>query len=176
MPDAVIGVLLPLRIETRFDEPTADGAWQVRMLLVPDEPSVDRLDPRPRASELASLAAIATSATLDRGQARDLLRRLAERHGAQRAAWLFRRYVSGTGEGPFTHDRKKLGADRKTAPNRPAARRASRLAGLPPRIAVYALWRGDPVPRLLGTTPLDPAELERDPIENRDETWWSSWK
>src|SRR3954447_4390314 len=105
MPDAAIGVLLPLRIETRFDQPAAGGAWQVRMLLVPDEPSVVRLDPRPRASELGSRAAIWPSGDLDAEQARDVLRRLAERYGAQRAAWLFRRYASGTGEGPFTLDR-----------------------------------------------------------------------
>src|SRR4051794_13979186 len=50
-----VGVLLPVRLETRFDRTEGDMKWRLRVLVVPDEPSIDRHDPVPSHAELDSV-------------------------------------------------------------------------------------------------------------------------
>jgi hypothetical protein len=41
----IVGVLLPVRLETRFYAPEGASGWRLRVLIVPDEPWIDRHDP-----------------------------------------------------------------------------------------------------------------------------------
>ncbi|WP_431676397.1 hypothetical protein [Kitasatospora sp. KL5] len=79
---ADLGVLLPLRIETRFAGPT------LRLRVVPDELWFTRHDPRPGAAEVTALKRYAADPGLP------AFRELASAVGAPRAAFLVRTYLT----------------------------------------------------------------------------------
>ena len=98
MSPPLIGVLLPVRLETVIDEPTTPGGdYTLKVLVAPDEISIDRFDGTVVQAELDDLAAMWETAegslAFPRGAA--AFRGMALRHGAERSAWLARRFQAG---------------------------------------------------------------------------------
>jgi hypothetical protein len=92
----VIGVLLPLRLETRFYGPEQPGdSWRLRLRIIPDRASMDTHDPGVTEAEFESVVAFWAAAEGDIGSdlGRDASRILAPRVGPSRAAWLAQRFT-----------------------------------------------------------------------------------
>jgi hypothetical protein len=187
-PPSLPCVLLPLRLETRFDKPSSQ---RLRLRIIPDEPWFSHHDPQPSDAELEALGAYLAAGTgTDEGDA-DAKRALAwgqfvRRHGGGRAVWLhktfrnlFDEHGRLTGERPITRDEEP---------------RFPQLVGFPSRLEVWlARGGGDPeraatlevdAERLLMDLPLPPDPVEADTGEDGDEPspapepeprWWDSW-
>jgi|HubBroStandDraft_6_1064221.scaffolds.fasta_scaffold18603_1 hypothetical protein len=168
-PPPTVGVLLPLRIETKFTPPQGQAGWIMRVRVTPDIPSVDRHDPLASETELASIEALWRNCggNLTSGQGIAEWRALCARHGAGRAAWLARTFPPVVSGGEVTIQRP---AEVRTDP------RVADLAGLPPEIQLW-LQRGGGPPVLAATLTLDPALLRSDPPDpsSGESRWWSSY-
>jgi hypothetical protein len=163
-----VGVLLPLRLETRF------YGRRLRLRVIPDEPWLDRHDPLPSAAELDALDRYLTAAgggppATPAGRAAWEV--FGRQVGAGRAAWLLRSFPAG---GPD--------ADGRWHATRPGTLREeprfTELAGLPERLEVW-LARGGGPPKLAETLAVDPARLRMDPpdpADPADRRWWESWE
>src|SRR3954454_21608645 len=91
-----VGVLLPVRIETRF------STGRLRLRVVPDEPWFSRHDPRVSAGEVDALHRYAdTPATTER-EREQAWRDLAAAVGGPRAAYLVRTMVKTAPDGTTT--------------------------------------------------------------------------
>ncbi|MDQ1495857.1 MAG: hypothetical protein QOG69_2340, partial [Actinomycetota bacterium] len=104
-PGPLVGVMLPLRIETRFFAPSpADPAWTMRLRIIPDAPSIDRHLTVPTAEELDALETMWVNAnadlTTETGKAQ--WRRFTTQVGAARAAWLARTFPAQVSGGTIT--------------------------------------------------------------------------
>ncbi|SFT98154.1 hypothetical protein SAMN05660657_04401 [Geodermatophilus amargosae] len=158
-------VLLPLRLETRFD------GNKLRLRVIPDEPWFDRHDPLPSAAELRSLERFLAVAGDDhkRPEARGAWRVFAAEHGPGRAAWLVRTFPPDPG----------LGSGRVARPDR--LREDSlftELVDFPDQLQVW-LARGGERPAHATTLLLvDPSKRRMDPGDPDDpeeRRWWESW-
>ena len=150
-------VLLPVRLETAFDE-LEDGSWRLRVLVVPDPVSVDQHDPTVRGEELDAVDRLwaACGGELDTEAGRAGFDGLARAYGGGRAAWLVRTFPAVPGPDGLVADRGA--AVSRTRP------RGGVIRGLPPEIELWAaLTNGDRV-RLdtLEVTPLA-LRVELDP-------------
>jgi hypothetical protein len=162
-----VGVLLPLRIETRF------YGNRLRLRVIPDEPWLDRHDPLPSAAELDALDRYLTAAGGGPPAGDKALAAWAsfgQQVGAARAVWLLRSFPAS---GPD--------ADGRWACQRPPVLRKeprfTELAGLPEQLEVW-LARGGGAPKLADTLTVDPALLRMDPpdpADPNDRRWWESW-
>lgn len=168
-----VGVLLPVRLETRFYPPSGGGEWLLRVLVVPDEPSINRHDPLAREAELGSVEWLWQNAAgdlnTDAGRATWL--QFAERHGPARAAWLAR-----------TFPPMPPGPDGVIRIERPAETREdsyfSTLEGFPKEIELWMARGGQP-PVRVAQSDIKVEELLLDfpdPEDPDDVRWWSSWK
>jgi hypothetical protein len=164
-------VLLPARLETRFYPPAQLGAaWRLRVLVIPDEPWLDRHDPLPTAAELDSLEAFWRQAptglaTDEGGSAWQIL---ADRHGGARAAWLLKTFPPVIqADGTLVVPRPK---DLRETPY------FTRIHGFP---AMLELWlgRGGLAPVRISQWPVavDSLELGFPDPKAQEERWWSSW-
>jgi len=166
-PAAVLGVLLPLRIETRFT------GTRLRLRVVPDEPWLDRHDPVPAAGELDALERWWNAAGGDPGSpaAVPAWRELAAQvNGGPRAAWLARTF-------PVTH-KDPDGTLRVTRP--PVLRTEPRFPELPDFPEELQVWlaRGGKPPAPALKLAVDLARLRADlpdPTRPDDRRWWESW-
>jgi hypothetical protein len=169
-PDPVVGVLAPLRLETRFTPPSGLAGWQLRVRIVPDAPSIDRFDPVPSDIELDSTELMWRNCggvlASDQGAAE--WARFAARHGASRAAWLARTFPPVLVGGEFTITRPAV---TRTDP------RVSALAGLPEQLELW-LARGGAAPARAATLTVDRSalSLEFPDPDSGVERWWMSFK
>ncbi len=149
-------VLLPLRLETRFD------GNLLRLRVIPDEPWFDRHEPVATTAELADLERYLAIAGTEHEtpEAVAAWRGFAEQHGAARAAWLVRQ--SSAGLAPLADDDETL---------------FTRIMDFPPELQVW-LARGGEAPDLAATLPVDQARLRMEPPDPElpgDRRWWESF-
>ncbi|MFI9588155.1 hypothetical protein ACIHCQ_41690 [Streptomyces sp. NPDC052236] len=167
---ASIGVLLPLRLETRFFPPAGNAGWMLKVRIVPDAAFLDRHYAVPTAAELDAVEALwqltANDLTTPDGIAQ--WRRFAAQVGAARGAWLARTFPARPAPaGGWTI-------------NRPAQVRegldSSRVAGLPPTLELW-LGRGGAAPSLLASLTVDHTRLGLDPPDptTGETRWWTSF-
>ena len=130
-----LGVLLPVRLETRFYPPaTAGQGWKLRLRIVPDHASIDRHDPLATVMELDDVERMWQQAEgdLNTKTGKAAWRAFMSVHRPHRAAW------AGAHLPPLTA-RRRWG--RFTSPG-PAQMsqdtRPSRLRGLPSRLEVWS--------------------------------------
>ena len=159
-----VAVLLPLRLDTLFDPPASEHnndpeLWRLSLRVVPQEPSILRLDRHIDDQEITALdtfwAAVfrpgpVDGSWLDGDAGHQAFARLALAVGPARAAWLV-----GT-----TSPRQDAGAVGTSVPqDLPPENEPNRIGGMPPRLSV-AIWTFDADLRAqlvpLGTLPLDP--------------------
>ncbi|MCL8015887.1 hypothetical protein [Streptomyces sp. AS02] len=152
---ATVGVLLPLRIETRFD-----GA-RLRLRVIPDEPWLDRHDPLPRAGELDLLERYLAVAGDRPGtpDGRQAWRTFAGQVGGGRAVWLLESFRDG-----------RPNELRDTA-------RLPEIPFFPPHLHVWLVRAGTP-PELALTLDVRAERIRADLPDPRDpgnRRWWESW-
>jgi hypothetical protein len=158
MPDQVpIGVLLPLRLETRF----FPGKLFVR--IVPDDPWFTGHDPRISAGELVALTRFVATGEVGWAQlCRDV--------GPARAAFLVSTYTTADTTGtrtllPPTADQQRNNAA------------LTRIGPFPDQLSVW-LARGGSAPALAATLTVDRSRLLADfadPDDPDDLRWWEDW-
>jgi hypothetical protein len=169
-----LGVMLPVRMETRFYAPGAAGlSWKLRLRIVPDHASIDRHDPRPNAMELDDVERMWQQAggnlTTDKGKA--AWGAFMSVHRGHRAAWLARTFQ------PQPADDN--GVIHIVRPAQVAQEsRLSMLRGLPARLEVWQA-RGGGSPTLAATLAVDPLAASLDlPLnldDNTPQKWWNSY-
>jgi hypothetical protein len=168
-PAPVVGVLLPLRLETRFSPPNGLLGWRLRVRIVPDVPSADRHDPQPSEVELDSTERMwrTSAGDLNTDQGRAEWARFAARHGAARAAWLARTFPPIVVGGEITISRPAV---TRTEPH------FNRVVGLPPTLELWLARSGNP-PAQVATLSVDRTALQLDFPDPTSgvEPWWSSF-
>lgn len=161
----VVGVLLPLRIETRFDPGT------LRLRVVPDEPWFARHDARTSKGELEALEryVAAAAAAPDDASAAIAWGDLTAHVGGGRAVWLMRTFTVPNGGGGVVVSRPPE-ADLRIEPAFP------RIEGFPAELDVW-LARGGGPPARVATLAVDHARLRTDfpDPEAAERRWWESW-
>ena len=163
-----VAVMLPARIETRFDTDQA-GAARLRVIVIPADVWFDRHDPRVSEQDIEALRAAAQACDGDLfGEAGvAAFERLAGQVGAGRAAWL--------GTTLLTHDAGGWALaepDLRRAPEEPAAARTIR--GLPGLVEVWATLVDSREIRLATLRPKP--ELRVEPGEaGGPATFWPRW-
>jgi hypothetical protein len=170
VPNPVVNVLLPLRLEMRFFPPNGSASWKLRVRIVPDTASIDRHDPDPTLDELDGLElflqACEGNLSTERGKAE--WSRFAARQGAARAAWLVGTFPPIPGTNPIRIARPST----VSAGGRPA-----RVNGLPPMLEIW-LARGGLAAAPFATLTVDQSQLTLevpDPATGR-EPWWTSFE
>ena len=172
----MIGVMLPVRLETRFDAPSAGRPnWHMRLRVIPDEPWFDRHDPVPETSELDSLEDLwnlVGSDGLDSDKGSIAWQSFVKRHGGGRAAWLARTFPpkppNGSSSYPLTIDRPTTVRDNAIF---------SQIRDFPNKLEVWIKRQGQAIKRvavllvLSNQLKLEPA----DPTNPSDSRWWSSF-
>jgi hypothetical protein len=103
MADPKIGVLLPLRIETKFVEPDPESEaepWRLKVAVIPDEVSMNRHSRQTSRDELDRLEAAwrACRGDMASDDGRRAFRTLAGEVGPARASWLLRTFPLITNE------------------------------------------------------------------------------
>jgi hypothetical protein len=162
MSPPLIGVLLPVRLETVIDEPAAPGGdYTLKVLVVPDEISIDRFDETVVQAELDDLAAMweAAEGSLASPRGAAAFRGMAQRHGADRSAWLARRFPAGFDPRAATLRTKD---------------RVSEIRGFPPLIEIWVARGGGP-PVLMETKAVHSDKLSLDFRLGPANRWWTSW-
>lgn len=185
-----VAVLLPLRLETRFEQVDA-GEWTMLLRIIPDEASVLRHTPWITTTEKNSVIAMWTLLRdtlppevvagpvwgwLSDERAAGPWQTLCAQVGGPRAAWLVGAHPPTiTPKGTVTLD-----AEASADPAEP-----NRVGGLPERLEIWCAFGGDP--ELLTTTALiDTDALRFDVIGadatadgervEQDQRWWGSWE
>lgn len=160
-----VGVLLPLRLETRFDP----GALRLRV--VPDEPWFSAHDPSVSAGELTALEryVAAHTAATDEAAGRVAFDELVAAVTGARAVWLVRTHVGTDDDGQLTVLRPP-DDELRTEPLLPG------IHGFPDRLQVWLARGGNP-PQLALTLEVDQARLRPGlPDPDLDEhRWWDDW-
>jgi hypothetical protein len=175
---AQAAVLLPVRLETRFDEPPGYAGARLRVLVVPDGCWLDRQQPA-SGTELDLLARVVAAAggplvtgapsTPEAAAAFDAL---AGQVGPGRALWLARTFPAVQVDGAWA-------VDRSAAEPRKGGARGTRVHGLPSRLQLFALVGADDVsedhpPVALGESAPKPS-FTITPSGDVDDGWWPSW-
>ena len=120
-----LGVLLPIRIETRFKN---GDLW---LRVVPDEPWFVRDDPRITPGELDALRRYAAAPAGPPSGVPAAWRDLAAQVGAPRAVYLHRTFITAAADGTLTV-RTPAPAEQRTGPALP------RITGFPTELVVWA--------------------------------------
>lgn len=155
------GVLLPLRIETRFDVATKT----VRIRVFPDEPWLPRHDPQASDGELTMLEHYLESTSTTAWS------ELVTQVGGPRAVWLVRTFVVDDGGHPVV--KRPPPEALRTEPTFPD------IAGLPEELHVYVVPTGGAAAIDVLTLTVDPARLRMslpDLSDPADVRWFSDWK
>lgn len=167
-----VGVLMPLRLETRFFEPEQPGgSWRLRLRVFPEEASFDRAPGPATTDEAAHTAAMWQRCDGDftTPAGRAAFGDLAAKVGGPRAAWLARTLPADGGG---------IGVDRP--------RTFSRPRGLPAALMVF-LARGGGEPELAEVLSLDRETIAAhmdlnavyeqvgNPDDPPPDTWWTSF-
>ena len=161
-PTPAVPVLLPVRLETRFDPPGA--SWTMRLRIVPDEAAFDRFDALASAEELTLVERLwdATGGDLEASEGRAAWQELTDRVGGARAAWLAQKFPIGTPRPPQLRVDPYYGT----------------LRGLPERLQVW-LGRGGAAPQLVETLTVDrvaAARLDLPALGTGERRWWNSFQ
>ena len=184
--DVAVGVLLPLRIETRFRAPEVGRPqWQLRVRVFPESAAIDRRGGPARANEIDALRRFwrDIDGDLRHPNAASAFHILSDALGPPRAAWLARSVPVRRTDvgGAIDVDPVVVGP--------PDYRSFQKAVGLPDQLEVWAARAGNP-PSLLATMlPIDRAALGAqadlharftDPAVSGDdvslpETWWLSY-
>ncbi len=167
-----IGVLLPVRLETRFVAPRRQsGRWRLRVRVVPDAVSITNHDDVPSTVELDAVEAMWRAAGgpgLESPEGRRAWRALAAAVGPERAAWLARTFPPVTGsDGLITIAR----------PNETRTEmRAPRVMGLPPTMEIWIARGGrQPLPAATLAVLADEIDLDLDDPNSASQPWWTSF-
>lgn len=180
-----VGVLMPLRIETRFAPPDSEHAeWRLRLRLFPEAASLNRHAGPPTDAERAHTEAMwrECDGLLDSPTGTLAFQRLVERCGGARACWLARTL-------PVARLSPTAPIEVTPVVARPEEHREfQQPAGLPPTLEVW-LARGGLAPTLMTTLAVDRAKLasqvdlravaaESAAVLAGDlpETWWLSFE
>jgi hypothetical protein len=182
-----IGALLPIRLETVFDQPGGEGStWRLRLLIAPDEAAIDRHDPSVTEDELSTLEDLwrATGGDLSSESAGDAFRQMAARHGASRSLWLARTFP------PLLDEEGRLVPDaddhvidwdaaRARARDRPP--RLGTIEGFPETLEVW-MALGDGSGNIISLTKIDSTTIDRSRLNaaldqaDAEAAWWTSWR
>ncbi len=171
MSAPTVGVLVPVRLETRFVPPTASSLWVLRVRVIPDAVSITTRSPEPSELELDAVEAMwrdAGSADLETARGREAWRVLAALVGAETGAWLARTFPPVTdGSGAITIVRP---ASVRTGMHAP------RLRGLPPTVELWLARGGAPPQRAATMVPLvEEIDIDLDDPDSTDLPWWASF-
>jgi len=141
-PFREIGVMLPVRLETLFDE-QPNGTWNLSLRVVPDEPSIVRHQTMVAGSEadwlgafwersrvMAPAAGAVPADWLEHAEGKVAWEQLADRVGSLRAAWLVAEFEAVLDDGAFKVD---------VPPERIGEQRPDHVGGMPPLLNVVAL-------------------------------------
>lgn len=166
-----IGVLVPVRLETRFVGRGRPTRWRLRVRVVPESVSITNHDKLASASELDAVEAMWRAAGgqgLESAAGRRAWRELAAAVGAERAAWLARTFSpvsSPGGQIRIRRPRKKR-----------TQMRAPRVMGLPPTLEIWIARGGQP-PAQAATLAVraDEIDLDLDDPGSTKQPWWTSF-
>ena len=171
MTAPTVGVLVPVRLETRFVPPTPAAGWLMRVRVVPDAVSITTRSPEPSALELDAVEAMwreAGSADLETVTGKVAWRTLAELVGGETAAWLARTFPPMTDAGGTTTIVRPTSV--RTGMHAP------RLNGLPPSMELWLARGGRPPQRVSTLVPLvDEIDIDLDDPDSTDLPWWTSF-
>lgn len=166
-----VGVLVPVRLETRFVVPGRGRRWRLRVRVVPDAVSITNHDDLASTVELDAVEAMWRAAGgqgLESPEGRRAWRALAAAVGAERAAWLARTFPPVTGPGG------QISIDR---PNQTRTdMRAPRVMGLPPTMEIW-IARGGQAPAHAATLSVltNDIDLDLDDPDSTSQPWWTSF-
>lgn len=186
-----VAVMMPLRLETKFDADPA-GTTTMRLRIIPDEASVLRHDPDPTATEIELLQAFWQHLHDSLDEAVRALpvstwpahekyalapwEALCHQVGGARAAWLAGTFATTVDGGVVTVTPEKPPVDHDVPPNR--------VGGLPETIGIWCEFTGSE-PRLIATTaPIDTSALVLDAFAAGgidgdhfadEDRWWMSF-
>ena len=171
-----VGVLLPVRLETRFVAPVRRGPvrrgpWRLRIRVVPDAVSIANHDDLATALELDAIEAMwreAGGAALETPAGRGAWRNLAAAVGAERAAWLARTFPPIVGpDGQITIARPTQTRTEMRAP---------RVMGLPPTMEIWIARGGaQPLQSATLTVLANDIDLDLDDPDSTRQPWWTSF-
>ena len=167
-----IGVLLPVRLETRFVRDEASADWRLRIRVIPDAVSIANHDELATPAELDAVERMwraAGGSDLESTDGRRAWRDLAAVVGAERAAWLARTFPPVTSPGgEITIERP---AETRTE------MRAPKLMGLPPALEIWLARGGQPPVQAAQLTVLvDEIDLDLDDPSSTKQPWWTSFE
>lgn len=171
MAAAQIGVLLPVRLETRFHRSGRPVRWSIRVRVIPDAMSIANHDDVPSAFELDAVEAMwraAAGSNLESPEGQRAWRTLAASVGPERGAWLARTFPPVIGsEGTITITRPSQ--TRTDA-------RAPRVLGLPPILEIW-IARGGAAPAQAAQLTVRAADvdLDLDDPNSTKQPWWTSF-
>ena len=160
-----VGVLLPLRLETRFDDK------RLRLRIVPDEPWFARHDPKASDGELTMLERYLAASRLGPDDPATQLAwgELVRAVGGGRAVWLVRTFVQQVPGGAVVV---------RPDPSQLQTQAAfPRISGFPSELHVWLARAGGP-PTLAASLRVAADELAvdfPDPTDAGDARWWESW-
>ena len=170
----VIGVLLPIRFETRFYEPSQGvQSWLLRIRIFPDEISIDRHNPLASEEELAALDGFyrMIDGNLNNVQAEDAWVVFSGVVGGARGAWLVRKF-----EAQF--DNAGMYAGFIAPEDTQSQLRFSVIRGLPETIEIW-IARNSNAPEKIKTLQLDVNKIAElglvDFSKEEGQRWWNSY-
>ncbi|MFO1415282.1 MAG: hypothetical protein U1F10_15535 [Burkholderiales bacterium] len=185
--EVAVGVMLPLRIETRFRAPDdTRPEWQLRVRVFPESASLDRSGGPVRPSEADALRRFwrEIDGDLAHPNSASAFHILADAVGPPRGAWLVRAVPVRRSEvdGPIDIDPVVVGAQ--------DLRSFQQAVGLPDRLEVWAVRGGRAPARIATMAQLDRAALGQQADLHRQfvvddvaaddvtlpETWWLSYE
>jgi len=164
-----IDVLVPVRIETRFDPPERGLPWRLRVRIVPDDISINRHDPKPSEGEVDTLAKLwsRSAGDLTTEEGRAAWHRFVDSNGGRRAAWLAKTFPALADGSPWEPP-----TDIRQDPL------ISSVAGWPPEIELWMARGGAPAVRA-ATLAVDRDQLLFDfpsPEDTDRRRWWNSFE
>lgn len=167
-----IGVLLPVRLETRFVPRKGLTNWLLRVRVIPDAVSITSHDPIPSSAELDAVEAMwraAGGGKLDSARGKIAWQALVVRVGVERAAWLARTFPPLRGSGGALVIARPT--DTRTKMRQP------QLASLPPTMELW-MGRGGKAPQRAVVLKVlaDQIELDFSDPDSPAQPWWSSFK
>ncbi len=172
MTAPMVGVLVPVRLETRFVPPAGrQRRWRIRVRVIPDAVSITNHDDVASSVELDAVEAMwraAGGGDLESPEGRRAWRALAAAMGAERAAWLARTFAPVTTAGqPITivrpaQTRKEM--------------RAPKVMGLPPTMEIW-MARAGQAAAVAATLLVQPGaiDLDLDDPNSTNQPWWTSF-